>query len=288
MRQHALAALIPHPPADRRRGVLDQALADIALAEIDEDPLWGVPSWGDAAPLAVHLPIDERLSLFGDLLAKAAADHEVGPWKLVELGPYLPAELLDQALTVAGMVEHERHRAEVLAALLTHLPAQRRTDVVRAAFAVAYGHAGRYAALAVDVVAAYRQGRDPAGPDLPADRPLTTTTTTLDELDEDEHIDDELDRVERFTQLVAHLPTAQLDQALATAMAFPDDVYRVAALEALAPRLPTPLLDRALAAALTITELDPPMLATTGPASTYGRRSDCGLIDCPISPWAFP
>jgi NB-ARC domain len=117
-RVQTLAAVVPHLPAPDRQAALTQALT---LIRRMEDPGWRTEALAAIAP---HLPAPAAQTAHTEALTLARGlDGARQEAVLVAVAPDLPAELLGEAVQLAGTIRERHGRARALAALAPHLPA---------------------------------------------------------------------------------------------------------------------------------------------------------------------
>jgi hypothetical protein len=194
---HVVRALAPHLPEP----LLEELLIAAALG-----PDAGYGSGKVLEALAPHLPT----TLLGRALEAAAV---VGGDALIPLLPYLPVDLIGEAEAIAAGVEDPSDRADALAALLPHLPPERRP------------HAGELAVVAARSVSeAARRVAELAAllPVLPADQRRAVLAEALEGA---RALPGEDDRGRALAGLVPHAP-ALLAEALAALRAAPVTEFR--------------------------------------------------------------
>ena len=239
-RAEALIGLAPHLPEAEQAAMLARALTATAT---DHSRALILTS------LAPHLPEAERPAALAQALAAAIAaavpsdPHSSSDAEaLTGLAPYLPADLLAQALTAATAITDKGSRAKALAGVAPHMPEAERPAALAQALAAAADRIGfgpRQDALAL------------LAPHLPADllaqAVAAFTAAASDGFD-----------LLTLAELAPYLPADLLAQAMAAATAITNDHYRACSLAMLAPHLPEAerpaVLALALAAATAITD----------------------------------
>jgi archaellum biogenesis ATPase FlaH len=252
-RAWALAILAPYLPPEQQPQVLTEALA--SAREIEDD-----------TARAEDLDEDQYTRAIGKEIARAEA--------LAAMTPYLPPDLLPQALDVAREIGWKSARAEALAALAHRLAEPGHLQEALAAAGEIRDESDRARTLAVlaphlppdllkQALAAVREIRDA---DARA-RALAALASHLPPGEQPQvlaealvaagEIRDESDRARVLADLAPHLPPEQRTQVLAEALATARKIWwaddRARALVALAPHLlpeqQTQVLAEALAAA---------------------------------------
>jgi len=172
--------------------------------------------------------------------AQAIKSGQVPVKTLARLASHLPedkrAEVLQQALGAAQAIEDEQRRAKVLAELAPYLPTPLLREALLAARKIEDKHWRAEALVRL-------------APHLPEDERAEVLQQALEAA---RTIEDEQRLVETLERLVPYLPEPLLREALAAAQAIKDEQWQVRALVRLASHLPEPLLWEALAAAQAI------------------------------------
>ena len=153
---------------------------------------------------------------------------------LAALAPHLPADQQARALEAATAIRDGDTRARVLTALAPHLPADQMDAALEAATAIRDDRARVQALTAL-------------APHLPADQQPAAVASALDTAIA---IRNEHARADALTALAPHLPPDQLARALEAATAIRNEHARADALTALASHLPADQQPAALASAL--------------------------------------
>jgi alkylhydroperoxidase/carboxymuconolactone decarboxylase family protein YurZ len=231
-RAGALAALAPY-----LSGSLMTEALDAARAIGDED------SRAQALTgLAPHVGQDQCRAVLTEALAAATAisrstrslARDGTPERaerLAALAPYLPEDLLEQALTAAIGISHEDSRADALVGLVPHLPEDMISRVLKA-----IPDLGRYQDRAIEKLA-------PLLPEHFRARVVTIAESAADDFT----------RGRCLVALAPYLSADLLAQAVALTADRPShEDYRVSALVKLAPYLPDDLHAQAMKAADTI------------------------------------
>ena len=239
-RAQALTGLAPHLPPGQRRGVILEALSDMEW-EYRSDP-WLTGKRAQHRTIQVNFAITDdifrvrvRAKLAHrrphyhpfDFISQAdtadpASDHRVTQ-AIKTLAPYMPADLLAEALTAAAAITNHRYRAEALAALASHLPAHQQPAVLAQALA------------GVTAITDFMDERYRAeilaelAPHLPADRlaeALAAATASP------------IYSAEPLIALAPRLPPELLGEALNAALSSGDDVLNAVLSRALAVLMP--------------------------------------------------
>ncbi|WP_322751482.1 MULTISPECIES: NB-ARC domain-containing protein [unclassified Frankia] len=282
VRFEALAGLVPRMPADQRGPVLEQVLAIgealpdtgtraevlaqlakyLETGQLDEGPsVAAVDRLDGAEPFSGPAPPLSTAALVEQFVAAAGDHNSFGKAReLARLAPYLPANLLREALSVAELIESPHARAEALAGLAPYLSA----DLLGAALTAATASGDwRDRDRSVNLLA----------PHLPAvllGRALAAVGA----------VNEPHDRSAALARLVPHVPAEWrgplLASALADAAAANRPYVSLDALARLAPHLSTTQMKEALAVAVSIDERHGrvPALASMTPFLSEGLLSE--------------
>jgi hypothetical protein len=212
-RASMLVGLAPHLPAN----LLPEALA---IAQSITGPQWRTTTLMHLAPDMLR---EQQGNVYRTAVAdlRAIADEEKRAETLLSLTPYLPADLLPEALAVVDTISDESRRIEILRSLASHLPPDEQGNVYRAVLVAtqAIVNEGKRAETLSTLV-----------PHLPPElRPDALTITRTMDI---EHLQADI-----LIQLALYLSHDLLPIALAAARALADEKKRVEALQVLAPHL---------------------------------------------------
>ena len=287
-RAEALAALAPHLQSEMQEDALKQFQMIIQEEEesywyhYDEDQVWGTNT-----ALEIADELDQIRAVFASSLAKLGQVQEAlniagNIWlesyraeALADLAPYLPSDLLAEALTAARKIGDADDRARVLAALAPHLPPEQQSQVLDEALD-AVKNIGDESALAQaladlaprlaelgypqEALAAAREIED----EDDRAQALAALVPRLAELGYPQEalavVREIRDAKTRTKTLAASAPrlaeSGYPQEALDAAGEIGDEYWHAEALAALAPHLPEDLLKQALAAAGEIRDAD--------------------------------